>query len=643
MNDLTVVVPCYNGNAHLPRLLDSLPADVPVIVVDDCSEEPYQPTDRRGVFPFYLKQKGYFAGAVNAGIEACKTDVLVLNQDSWLEGDSWRELLAAHRGEYAFIGERIQGRHPAFPHGYIHGTFAFFRQDALDDVGLLNLRDFPLWGNTAEWQWRACRKGYKALPLPDIPGFHHERQGHYGDGIRKILSKEPEKRSLLIRTPPLVSVIIPCFNHGRYLEDAVNSLIGGPTSLGDMPGQTLQAFEVVIVDDASSDGSGDVAQAMANEWTGIRVVRHTRNRGAAAAQNTGVKFSVGDYVTVMDADDMREPDSLETLYRAALAHPHRVIYDDVTLFGGGKRGQAWPMSEYDFEQLLDKNQMHKGILFPRQAWREAGGYAESMDRGREDWAFNIALGRVGWCGVHVAQPGYLYRREGQNRTLHNTSPEWRDYFLRQLRDLYPDVYRGDMPMACCGKKDDPVRRALPNGDGATRSLTPSPSSLPQIEYVGGNVGEVTWGGPGATPSGKLYRFSGANRVRHVDARDVPWFVNLKDGGRFPFRAVQVAQPETQGTVTIDRTDGIDEDEARAAASILAQRKNEQSKFNNLQNLEPPQADVVVPDPADLTIAELSALSLSVAEWDELLRQERAGRARKGALERMEARRADAAA
>ena len=72
-----------------------------------------------------------------------------------------------------------------------------------------------------------------------------------------------------------------------------------------------------------------------------------------------------------------------------------------------------------------------------------------MNRGREDWAFNIALGTKGYCGVRVDYPGYLYRREGQNRTLHNTNPAWRERFLTQLWGLFPRIYAGDRPIMCC--------------------------------------------------------------------------------------------------------------------------------------------------------------------------------------------------
>src|SRR6185503_20549111 len=107
-----------------------------------------------------------------------------------------------------------------WPKGYVQGTFMFMRRDALEKIGGLNAVDYPLWGATAEWQLRACRAGFEALPLDSIPGFEHARgQAPYGSSIKATLEAEPAKRATFIRTPPEISVIIPSYNYGRYLRD----------------------------------------------------------------------------------------------------------------------------------------------------------------------------------------------------------------------------------------------------------------------------------------------------------------------------------------------------------------------------------------------------------------------------------------
>lgn len=161
MDDLTIVIPFYNGHATLGQLLAALPREVRVIVVDDKSDVPLH---LNNVEVVRLESKGYFSGAVNAGMEHCKGDALVLNQDATLEGDEWLGWLAQLRERHAVIGEGVFG-HPAWPKGYIQGTFMWIRRDAWEKVGPLNARDYPLWGATCEWQLRACRAGYAALPV----------------------------------------------------------------------------------------------------------------------------------------------------------------------------------------------------------------------------------------------------------------------------------------------------------------------------------------------------------------------------------------------------------------------------------------------------------------------------------------------
>ena len=563
MGNLTVIIPFFNGHTTIFRLLESLPPDLSVIIVDDVSDRLLEREARLATMQrngttavLRLRQKGYFAGAVNVGIQNCTTDVLVLNQDVWFEDDRWVGLIDDWRNEgAAMIGERIKGDHPAFPNGYIHGTFMFLRRDAIEKVGLLNAKDYPLWGNTAEWQWRAARQGFAVLPLTQIPGLRHERRDEqrYGASITQLLTREPEKQDLLIRTPPLVSVIVPCHNYGRFLPDCIASLIGGNTSLGPHSGQTLQSFEVIIVDDASTDETPEIAAGLFNGWNGIRYFRLDDNVGTARALNYGIERAVGQYITFLSADDMREPDSLEKMVRACEEQPHSFAYDDIQMFGSGKRLRPWRMQEFDFELLLNKNHVHAGILYPRQAWVEAGGYPAAMNDGREDWAFNIALGQKGWCGVHVRHFGYLYRREGQNRSLTNTSHEHHARFLDKIRGIFPHLYEGRRPVGCCGGKKTSQSKTA--NHSAQRQAAPQmmtgATGMVKLEYLGKQMSSVWSGHASNTP----YRFGADKPVGWVDVRDAgerpsegrqgSGFLKLRKNGEWlfaPYVEEDVAEP-----------------------------------------------------------------------------------------------------
>lgn len=98
---------------------------------------------------------------------------------------------------------------------------------------------------------------------------------------------------------PTVSVIIPCYNQGRFLPDAVASVRG----------QTFSDWDCVIVDDGSTDETATVADVLAAGDHRIRVV-HQANRGLPGARNEGLRVARGRYIQFLDADDLLDPDKL---------------------------------------------------------------------------------------------------------------------------------------------------------------------------------------------------------------------------------------------------------------------------------------------------------------------------------------------
>jgi glycosyltransferase involved in cell wall biosynthesis len=104
----------------------------------------------------------------------------------------------------------------------------------------------------------------------------------------------------------LVSVVIPCYNQARYLGEAIQSVLK----------QSYRNYEVIVVDDGSTDDTGEVASS----YEGVRVVRQ-QNQGLSAARNSGLKQSRGEYVVFVDADDRLMEEALEVGVEALNAHP----------------------------------------------------------------------------------------------------------------------------------------------------------------------------------------------------------------------------------------------------------------------------------------------------------------------------------
>ena len=110
---------------------------------------------------------------------------------------------------------------------------------------------------------------------------------------------------------PLVSVVIPCYNYGHYLSDCVKSVLDQPDVRVD----------VLIIDDASSDGSAEVVNRLATQDSRIRAICHDDNRGHIATYNEGLTQARGDYVVLLSADDLLTPGCLSRATALMEAHP----------------------------------------------------------------------------------------------------------------------------------------------------------------------------------------------------------------------------------------------------------------------------------------------------------------------------------
>lgn len=103
-----------------------------------------------------------------------------------------------------------------------------------------------------------------------------------------------------------VSVTVPVYNTSKYLRKCLDSLAS----------QTLKDIEIIIVDDGSTDNSGDICDEYASRYSNFKVI-HQKNGGSAVARQTGLDAATGEYVIVCDSDDWTEPDMYEKLYKEA--------------------------------------------------------------------------------------------------------------------------------------------------------------------------------------------------------------------------------------------------------------------------------------------------------------------------------------
>lgn len=173
-----------------------------------------------------------------------------------------------------------------------------------------------------------------------------------------------------------VSVVIPCYQQGRFLAEAIESALM----------QTYPPAEIIVID----DGSPDDTAAVVAQYPTVRYV-YQQNQGLSAARNTGLNCASGSYVNFLDADDRLSRHALETGARYLDSNPnwgfvaggHRLVSEDGSPLPAPKQGHL--RKDY-YRQLMHHNFIacHNSVMYRRDVLLSAGGFDETLPAG-EDW------------------------------------------------------------------------------------------------------------------------------------------------------------------------------------------------------------------------------------------------------------------
>ncbi len=194
------------------------------------------------------------------------------------------------------------------------------------------------------------------------------------------------------RPKPIVSVIVPTYNIQAYLADTLHSLRQ----------QTLYNFEVLIVDDGSTDGSAAIAEEFVRRDDRFYLLQKP-NGGLSSARNYGIEHARADYIALLDGDDLYHPDKLMNHVIALESDPEvgvvysasQVIREDGGATGLSLSGQ--PLYPNNLEMsMLCKNFLGHGSngVFRRHLWEEVGGFDEGL-RSFEDLDFWLSIAALG--------------------------------------------------------------------------------------------------------------------------------------------------------------------------------------------------------------------------------------------------------
>ena len=251
---------------------------------------------------------------------------------------------------------------------------------------------------------------------------------------------------------PIVSVTMPVFDGERYLAEAIDSILA----------QTMSDFEFLIVDDASQDGSVEIIRSYMQRDERIRLIQLQRNGGQANARNQALALAQGQFIAMMDCDDVSMPERLQKQLDLLRANP------DVDVVGTGMQ-----VTDEDLNPLFGHDvpghHVHiilnlffarpslsgAAVLMKKGALNAVGGYDPASRSVDDTDLYARMAGKVRFA--NIPERLYLYRHHGANTSA--TREQWNLNKARSIRARWLERLLGD----AAGAATDRVER-LRNGE-----------------------------------------------------------------------------------------------------------------------------------------------------------------------------------
>lgn len=235
-----------------------------------------------------------------------------------------------------------------------------------------------------------------------------------------------------------VTVIIPCYNDGQYIMEALQSIYN----------QTLLPEKIIIVDDGSDESTKKILTAINHPL--VQIV-YQENKGVSAARNRAIAMAQTDYIVNLDADDYYEP----TFFEKAVAIFHQdqkvvAVSSYCRIFKAQKTIEIIEPHGGSLKNFIIKNQSRASAMFTKKAWLTVGGFDEKMKEGYEDWEFWIAILKLGGT-IHVIKEVLSHYRikkvSRDQNALKKHDFDLRNYIFLKHKEVYHehlDFYIGEL-------------------------------------------------------------------------------------------------------------------------------------------------------------------------------------------------------
>jgi glycosyltransferase involved in cell wall biosynthesis len=219
---------------------------------------------------------------------------------------------------------------------------------------------------------------------------------------------------------PKVSVIVPCYNMGKYIDETIESVLKS----------TFQDFEIVVVNDGSTDEFTN--KHLADYHRPKTKVIHTKNQGLVGARNTAIENSTGEYILPLDSDDMISENYIKEAVEYLDNNPNAgIVYCMAERFGDVTG--IWELPEYSVEGMVRQCLIFCSGFFRRKDCEKVGGYSLNMNYNYEDWDFWLKIIELGRDVYKIPEIHFFNRvRQG---SITNTR-DWNGKMKNMNRQIY---------------------------------------------------------------------------------------------------------------------------------------------------------------------------------------------------------------
>ena len=235
---------------------------------------------------------------------------------------------------------------------------------------------------------------------------------------------------------PTISVIIPCYNSGNYLMEAIESV---------KKSSHKYSYEIVITNDGSTDKQTLLLLKELSQQGYL--VLHQENRGPASARNTAINNSKGEYLLFLDADNKIKDSYIDKAVDILNSNEAiGVVYANPTYFGNIIKERVFVTRTFNIRDLIAENYIDMCSIVRKKVWESISGFDEKRVLiGHEDWDFWIRTSKLGWKFFYLNEELFYYRIN--NNSLISTiinNKKYQDvfkYIYEKHHDLVFKYYR----------------------------------------------------------------------------------------------------------------------------------------------------------------------------------------------------------